>query len=61
MIGYIIGLVLGILVFLFQNFKPTSYGFRVLFLLLTIAFLWGVSYAHLGYWLILVMPIGQFP
>lgn len=59
MIGYIIGLVLGILVFLFQNFKPTSFGFRILFLLLTIAFLWGISYAHLGYWQILVMPIGE--
>lgn len=58
MTGYIIGLVLGIIVFLMQNFKPTSVSFRILFLLLTIAFLWGISYAHAGYWNIFIIPLG---
>lgn len=59
MTGYIIGLVLGIIVFLLQNFKPTSLWFRVSFLILTIAFLWGISYTHLGYWNILIIPLGE--
>lgn len=58
MTGYIIGLVLGILVFLFQNLKPTSIAFRVLFLILTIAFLWGISCVKLSYWNIAIIPIG---
>lgn len=59
MIGYIIGTVLGVIVFLLQNFKPTSFGFRIMFLLVSIAFIWGIFYAHLGYWNILVVPIGE--
>ena len=59
MTGYIIGLVLGIIVFLLQNFKPTSLWFRVSFLILSIVFLWGISYAHLGYWNILIIPLGE--
>lgn len=55
---YIIGLVLGIVVFILQNLKPTSFWFRILFLILTVAFLWGISYAHLGFWNIFLMPIG---
>ena len=58
MAGYIIGLVLGIIVFLLQNFKPTSNGFRILFLALTIAFFVVIEKAHLGYWNLLVIPIG---
>lgn len=58
MAGYIIGLVIGVIIFLLQNFKPTSNSFRVLFLILTIAFIWGISYANLGYWNIAVIPIG---
>ena len=58
MIGYIIGIVLGVIVFILQNFKPTSFGFRIMFLLVTIAFIWGIFYAHLGYWNILVVPLG---
>ena len=59
MIGYIIGIVLGVIIFLFQNFKPTSLGFRILFLVLSIAFMWGLYYAHLGYWNILIIPFGE--
>lgn len=59
MTGYIIGAVLGIVVFLFQNLKPTSTGFRIMFLLVSIAFLWGIYYAHLGGWNVLVVPIGE--
>jgi len=58
MVGYIIGIVLGVIIFLLQNFKPTSVGFRIAFLILTIAFIWGISYAQLGYWNILVIPVG---
>ena len=58
MIGYIIGLVLGIIIYLLQNFKPTSAGFRILFLILTIAFMWSIYYAHLDYWNIAVIPLG---
>lgn len=59
MIGYIIATVLGVIVFLWQNFKPTSFSFRIMFLLVTIAFIWGIYYAHLGYWNILVVPVGE--
>lgn len=59
MSNYIIGVVLGVIVFLLQNFKPTSAGFRYMFLFVTIAFLWGIYYAHLGGWNILVIPIGE--
>ncbi|MBQ3324242.1 MAG: hypothetical protein IJG81_05305 [Muribaculaceae bacterium] len=58
MAGYIIGLVIGLLIFLLQNFKPTSNSFRVLSLILTIAFIWGISYANLSYWNIAVIPFG---
>lgn len=58
MTGYIIGLVLGLVIFVLQNLKPTSLWFRVSFLILTIAFLWGISYAHMGYWNILIIPVG---
>ena len=58
MIGYIIGTVIGAIVFLMQNFKPTSLGFRIMFLIVSIAFIWGIFYAHLAYWNILVIPIG---
>lgn len=58
MTGYIIGLVLGIIVFLLQNLKPTSFWFRILFLILTIAFFWAISYAHAVFWNILIIPIG---
>lgn len=58
MTGYIIGTVLGVIIFLLQNFKPTSLGFRIAFLFLSIAFIWGISYAQLGYWNILVIPVG---
>lgn len=60
MAGYVIGLVLGVIIFLLQNFKPTSIWFRISFLILTIAFLWGISYAHMGYWNILLIPVGVF-
>ena len=59
MIGYIIGAVLGMIVFLWQNLKPTSLGFRIMFLLVTIPFIWGIFYAHIGYWNILAIPIGE--
>ena len=58
MVGYIIGIVLGVIIFLLHNFKPTSIGFRIAFLILTIAFIWGISYAQLGYWNIVVIPVG---
>ena len=58
MVGYIIGLVLGIIVYVIQNLKPTSFWFRVSFLLFTIAFVWGISYVGLGYWNILLIPTG---
>lgn len=41
-----------------QNFKLTSFSFRVLFLILTVAFMWGISYANLNYWNIVIIPIG---
>lgn len=58
MSGYIIGLILGLVIFILQNLKPTSLWFRISFLILTFAFLWGISYAHMGYWNILIIPIG---
>jgi len=58
MIGYIVGLLLGIIVFLWQNFKPTSVGFRIMFLIVSIAFMWGIYYAHLGGWNVMVIPLG---
>lgn len=59
MTGYIIGVVIGVLIFLGQNFKPTSAGFRLLFFLVSIAFILGMFYAHLGYWNIVVIPLGE--
>lgn len=59
MAGYIIGLILGVLIFVLQNLKPTSSWFRVLYLILTVAFLWGISYANAGYWNILIIPLGE--
>ena len=58
MTGYIIGLILGIVIFILQNLKPTSVGFRIASLLTTILFLWGIYYAHAGFWNILIIPIG---
>ena len=58
MTGYIIGLVLGVVIFVLQNLKPTSSWFRISFLVMTIAFLWCISYAHLGYWNIFIIPVG---
>lgn len=58
MAWYIVGLVLGVIAFVLQNLKPTSSSFRVMFLILTVAFLWGISYANLGFWHILIIPIG---
>lgn len=58
MIGYIIGLILGVVIFVLQNLKPTSSWFRISFLVMTIAFLWCISYAHLGYWNIFIIPVG---
>lgn len=59
MIGYIIGLVLGVVIFLLQNLKLTTVGFRLMFLITSIAFIWGIFYAHLGYWNVLLIPIGE--
>lgn len=59
MIGYIISVALGVIIFLLQNFKPTSSGFRIMYFLVTIAFMWGIFYANLGYWNILVLPLGE--
>ena len=58
MVGYIIGLILGIIVLLQQNFKPTSIGFKVMSLLLSITLMWGIYYAHFNYWNLLIIPIG---
>lgn len=58
MAGYIIGLVLGIIVFVMQNLKPTSIGFRVSFFVLTFTFMWAISRAQLGFWNILIIPLG---
>ena len=58
MAGYIIGLVLGIIIFILQNLKPTSIGFRISFLALTIVFFVVIWKAHLGFWNILVIPFG---
>lgn len=58
MTGYIIGLLIGVLIFLAQNLKPASVWFRISFLLFTAVFLWGISYIHAGYWNILIIPIG---
>lgn len=58
MTGYIIGIILGIIVFLMQNFKPTSVGFRLLFLILTIAFMWVMYYVNISYWNIAAIPLG---
>lgn len=59
MVGFIIGLIIGIIIFILQNFKPTSGGFRICFLLFTVAFLWGMSKVNLGYWNILLLPTGM--
>lgn len=58
MTGYIIGLIIGVLIFISQNMKPTSLWFRISFMLFTVAFLWGISYLHAGYWNMLIIPIG---
>ena len=60
MTGYIIGIVLGVLFFLSQYFKPTSKGFKSMYLIASIAFIWGFYYANLGYWNIVVIPVGEF-
>ena len=60
MTGYIIGIVLGVLLFLSQYFKPTSKGFKSMYLITSIAFIWGFYYANLGYWHIVVIPVGEF-
>lgn len=59
MVGYIVGVVLGVIIFLLQNFKPTSVGFRIMYLLTTIAFLFGFWFLKLGGWNILVLPVGE--
>lgn len=58
MIGYIIGLGLGVLVFFIQYLKPTSLWFRISFPILTIAFFGSISYMQAGFWNILIIPIG---
>ena len=58
MTGYIIGIVLGVVIFLLQNLKPTSSWFRISSFVMTITFLWCISYAHLGYWNIFIIPVG---
>lgn len=58
MAGYIIGLVLGIVIFILQFFKPSSGAFRATALLSTVAFMWIMGKTHLGYWNILIIPIG---
>ena len=58
MAGYIIGLVLGILVFLWQNMKPTSVGFRYMFFVVSVAYMWGIYYAHIGWGNVIVIPLG---
>lgn len=58
MIGYIIGLLLGVVVLVLQNLKPTSVGFRVMSLILSVVLIWGIYYAHLNYWNLPVIPIG---
>lgn len=60
MTGYIIGIVLGVLIFLSQYFKPTSKGFKSMYLIVSIAFIWGFYYANWGYWNIVVIPVGEF-
>ena len=59
MIGYIIGVVLGVIIFLFENLKPTSIGFRVMYLLTSIGFLLGIFFAHLGYKNLFIIPLGE--
>ena len=59
MTGYIIGVILGVIVFLLQNFKPTSFGFRIMFLLTSIALFVGMYFTNLGYWNIFIIPIGE--
>lgn len=59
MIGYIIGAILGILVFLWQYIKPVSAGFRFLLPIFTVAFIWGIYYARLGYLNIIAVPVGE--
>ena len=58
MTGYIIGLILGIIVIIWQNLKPTSAGFRYMFLIVSAALMWGIYYAHIGWWNVLVIPLG---
>lgn len=59
MIGYVFGTIIGILVYIYQNFKPTSGWFRICYLLFSIAFLIGMYFAGMGYWNILVIPLGE--
>ena len=58
MAGYIIGLILGILVLLWQNLKPTSVGFRVMFLIVSVGFMWSIYYAHIGWGNLIAIPLG---
>lgn len=59
MTGYIIGLVLGFIIFLLQNFKPTSVAFRVAYLLTSIVFIIGIYFASLGGWNVILIPLGE--
>lgn len=59
-VGYIIGLLLGIVVLITQNMKPTSVGFRVMSLIVSVAYIWSIYYTHLGYWNLLAIPLGVF-
>ena len=59
MIGYIIGVILGVIVFLLQNMKPTSFKFRVLYLILTVSFIWSMHYVDAGFWHFLIIPFGE--
>lgn len=58
--GYIIGFIIGFLLFLFQLFKPSSAGFRYLSIILFIAFSIAIYHAKLGGWNVLVFPVGSF-
>ena len=57
--GYVIGLILGIAVFIFQNFKPTSILFRVSFFVLSVVFFWSISFADVGFWNVFLIPFGE--
>lgn len=57
--GYIIGVILGVITFLYLNLRPTSMGFRVSFFCFSIIYLLVIGLARLGYWNILVIPAGE--